>query len=119
MFEKKHQKIAPIGIFIRRMAAFIGIAVFLILVSLLIGIAGYHWIAGFGWVDALLNASMILSGMGPMNLLLNTPAKLFASAYALFSGIVFVAAMGIIFTPIAHRMLHRFHMDEGEGENYA
>ena len=112
MFERKHQKIAPVSIFVRRLAAYIGIAILFILVALFIGIAGYHWIAGFNWVDSLLNASMILGGMGPVNLLTNTNAKVFASLYALFSGLVFIAVMGIIFTPIVHRILHKFHFDE-------
>ena len=91
---------------------FIGIAILLILFSLFIGIAGYHWIAGLSWVDALLNASMILGGMGPVNPLASSGAKIFASVYALFSGLVFIAVMGIVFSPIVHRMLHKFHIDE-------
>lgn len=112
MFEHRHQKIAPAQVFIKRLFIFIGIAILLILCSLFIGIAGYHWIARFSWVDALLNASMILGGMGPVNSLTNEAAKIFASLYALFSGLVFVAVMGIVFSPIAHRMLHKFHIDE-------
>jgi hypothetical protein len=112
MFEGKHQKIVPAPVFIKRLFIFIGIAMLLILFALFIGIAGYHWIAGFNWVDALLNASMILGGMGPVDLLTNTAAKIFASAYALFSGLVFIAVMGIVFSPIVHRMLHKFHIDD-------
>ena len=112
MFEEKHQKIAPAPVFIKRLVIFIGIAILLILFALIIGIAGYHWIAGLGWADSLLNASMILGGMGPVNPLTNTGAKVFASAYALFSGLVFIAVMGIVFSPIAHRMLHKFHIDD-------
>jgi len=112
MFERKHQKIAPASVFMRRLAVYIGIAILLILVALFIGIAGYHWLAGLVWADALLNASMILGGMGPVNLLTNTSAKVFASLYALFSGLVFIAVMGIVFSPIVHRMLHKFHIDE-------
>ena len=112
MLEQKSQKIIPVSVFLRRLAGYIGVAILVILTALLIGIAGYHWIAGLGWVDALLNASMILGGMGPVNLLTNTAAKLFASAYALFSGLMFIAVMGIVLTPIAHRILHKFHMDE-------
>jgi hypothetical protein len=112
MFEHRHQQIAPDSIFIKRLIIFIGIAVLLILFALIIGIAGYHWIAGFNWIDALLNASMILGGMGPVNPLINTGAKIFASAYALFSGLIFIAVMGIVFSPIVHRMLHKFHIDD-------
>ena len=84
----------------------------LIAVALFIGIAGYHWIAGFGWVDSLLEASMILGGMGPVNQLPTPGAKIFAAGYALFSGLVFIAIMGIVLAPITHRMLHTFHIDE-------
>ena len=112
MFEHKHQKLAPVTVFVRRLVGYIGIAVLLILSALFIGVAGYHWIAGLGWVDALLNASMILGGMGPVNTLTNAGAKIFASAYALFSGLVFIAVMGIVLSPIAHRMLHKFHVED-------
>ncbi|MDP3042439.1 MAG: hypothetical protein Q8N62_06975 [Candidatus Omnitrophota bacterium] len=112
MFERKHQKLVPAPVFIKRLFIFIGMAILLILSALIIGIAGYHWIAGFNWVDALLNASMILGGMGPVNPLINTGAKIFVSGYALFSGLVFIAVMGIVFSPIVHRMLHKFHIDD-------
>jgi hypothetical protein len=82
--------------------------------ALFIGVGGYHWIEGFGWVDAILNASMILGGMGPVGTLQTDAGKLFASAYALFSGLVFVAAMGVLFIPAIHRMLHKFHIDMNE-----
>ncbi len=112
MFEKKHQPIVPVSVFMRRIAVYLGIVIVLILGVLFIGIAGYHWLAGLNWVDALLNASMILGGMGPVNPLTNTAAKVFASVYALFSGLVFIAIMGILFAPIMHRMLHTFHMED-------
>ena len=112
MFEHRRQKIAPVPVFLGRVAVSIGMAILLILVTLSVGIAGYHWLAGLGWIDALLNASMILGGMGPVNALTNSSAKVFASLYALFSGLVFIAVMGIIFSPIMHRMLHKFHVDD-------
>lgn len=112
MFEKKHEKLAPVSIFIRRVIAAVAISGMLILMALFVGVAGYHWIAGFDWVDALLNASMILGGMGPVNQLSTSGSKIFASAYALFSGLVFVAVMGLVFSPIVHRILHTFHIDE-------
>jgi hypothetical protein len=80
--------------------------------SLGLGILGYHFIAGLNWVDSLLNASMILTGMGPVNPLSTDAAKLFASAYALFSGVVFITATGILLSPVFHRVLHRFHLEE-------
>ena len=110
MFEGRHQKIAPFSVYLKRLAVCTAVAFFLIVFSLLVGMAGYHWLAGLNWMDSFLNASMILSGMGPVNLLTNTGAKIFASIYALFSGIIFMAALGIVFSPIIHRMLHRFHL---------
>lgn len=84
----------------------------LIAVSLGLGVLGYHFIAGFNLVDAILNAAMILTGMGPVGTLTTDAAKLFASAYALFSGLVFITATGILLTPIFHRVLHKFHLEE-------
>ena len=81
-------------------------------VSLLLGILGYHFIAGFGWIDSLLDASMILSGMGPVKDLNSDAAKVFASCYALFSGVVFISATGILLAPMFHRVLHRFHLEQ-------
>jgi hypothetical protein len=112
MFERKHEKLAPVSVFVRRMAASAVMAGALIAVALFIGVAGYHWIAGFDWVDSLLEASMILGGMGPVNPLATAGAKIFASGYALFSGLAFIAVMGIVLAPAVHRMLHKFHIDE-------
>lgn len=115
-YEHKSAKLAPASLFARRMAISIGLSGILILIALTIDILGYHYIAMFSWVDAILNASMILGGMGPMGDLPSPRAKLFASAYALFSGLVFVAAMGIVISPMLHRMLHWFHVDERDFE---
>ena len=112
MFERKHQRLAPASVFRKRILASIGLATVLILFALFIGIFGYHWFAGLGWTDSLLNASMILGGMGPVDSLTTRGAKVFASFYALFSGLVFIAVMGIVLTPVAHRALHKFHMSD-------
>lgn len=112
MLNPGHRPLAPFRVFLGRVALAIGLASIIVLLALLIGVTGYHWIAGFPWIDALLNASMILGGMGPVNELTTDAGKLFASAYALFSGLIFVAAMGIVISPIVHRMLHRFHLDD-------
>ena len=98
--------------FYHRLLLALGLAAVLIGFSLVVGILGYHFIAGFNWVDSLLNAAMILTGMGPVNTLNSDAAKLFASAYALFSGVVFITATGILIAPIFHRVLHRFHIEE-------
>ena len=114
MFERKYEKLAPVSVFVRRMAASVVMAGLLISGVLFIGISGYHWIAGFDWVYSLLEASMILGGMGPANPLKTPGAKIFASGYALFCGLIFIAVMGIVLAPITHRMLHKFHMEEDQ-----
>jgi hypothetical protein len=113
-FEHKHEELAPFGVFLRRWLRYIGFSSVMLAAALALGIFGYHWIAELGWVDSILNASMILGGMGPVADLKDatTRAKLFASFYALFSGLVFVIMMGIVLAPLAHRMLHKFHLDE-------
>lgn len=79
--------------------------------SLTLGVAGYHWIARLTWIDALLNASMILTGMGPVDPMTTASGKLFASGYALFSGVAFLSSVGILVVPVAHRFLHHFHLE--------
>ena len=111
MFEHKSQPVAPRAAFIRRMICSFGLAVGMIAVALGIGIGGYRWIAGLPWVDAILNASMILGGMGPVDHLDTNAAKLFASAYAIFSGLMFISIMGVVLAPVIHRIIHKFHMD--------
>ena len=113
MYERKHQKIAPAFVFMRRMIVHILIAGLLSAAALFMGIAGYHWIGGLDWVDSLLEASMILGGMGPISPISTTGGKIFASGYALFSGLVFIALIGIVLAPAVHRMLHKFHADDG------
>ncbi|OGX26940.1 MAG: hypothetical protein A2787_05090 [Omnitrophica WOR_2 bacterium RIFCSPHIGHO2_01_FULL_48_9] len=112
MFEQKHQELVPVVVFVRRMITYVLLVIFVILGSLSIGVVGYHYLAGLPWVDSFLNASMILGGMGEIDPLTNTSAKIFASVYALFSGLVFIAIMGILFAPIMHRVLHSFHMED-------
>ena len=82
--------------------------------SLGIGIIGYHYLCAQTWVDSLLNAAMILTGMGPVNVITNNSGKIFASAYALFSGIAFLTIFAVFFSPIFHNFLHRFHLDVNE-----
>jgi hypothetical protein len=112
MFEKRLHPLAPRHVFARRFVLFFTIALALDVAALGVGMLGYHFIAGFTWVDALLNASMILGGMGPVGELPSDSAKLFASAYALFSGLMFITIMGLLLAPVAHRILHAFHLDE-------
>jgi hypothetical protein len=109
--ERRHQKLAPISVFAKRLAGAVAVSAGVVIVVLFIGIAGYHWLSGLDWVDSLLEASMILGGMGPVNPINNTSAKIFASGYALFCGLVFIGIMGIVLTPVVHRMLHKFHVE--------
>ena len=111
-FEHKTEGVLPWPKFIKRSLRFAGYSVVILFVSLGIGVAGYHCIAKLNWIDSLLNASMILTGMGPVAPLSGVAAKVFASAYALFSGIAFLSTVAILFAPAAHRMLHFLHMDE-------
>ncbi len=110
--EKTSPALAPASVFAKRMLVSLVASASVILTMLSVGIAGYHWIAELGWVDSLLNASMILGGMGPVNELKSEPAKIFASIYALFSGLVFVGAAGVSLSPLFHRILHAFHIDD-------
>lgn len=119
MYERRQQPMLPRPAFMRRVARSVGISTALLGVSLGIGVVGYHAIAGLEWIDAVLNASMILTGMGPISPLHSTGAKLFASAYALFSGVVFVATAGLVVAPVAHRFLHRFHVELGDDKGSA
>lgn len=91
-------------------------AMVLIIFSLGIGMVGYHYTCSLSWIDSLLNASMILTGMGPVNVITNNSGKLFASAYALFSGIAFLTIFAVFFSPIFHNFLHRFHLDVHEDD---
>ena len=114
MLEHKRQPLAPLGLFLRRLARNSGIALLVVCSALFIGVFGYHTLESLPWIDALLNASMILGGMGPVNELRTDAGKIFASVYALFSGLVFMLVAGILFTPILHRFLHRFHLESSQ-----
>src|SRR5660398_80394 len=80
--------------------------------SLAIGVSGYHFFAKLSWIDSLYNASMILTGMGPVAVLPTSAAKIFASFYALFSGIAFLSTVAVIFAPIVHRLMHKMHLKD-------
>jgi hypothetical protein len=97
--------------FARRVAGHFGYSILAIAIALGAGVIGYHLLAGFGWVDSLLNASMILGGMGPVDPLSTSAAKVFASLYALFSGLVFIGILGLLLAPFIHRVMHKLHMD--------
>lgn len=114
MFEHHTQPILPRKDFLSRLMKFTLTAVILVVVSWLIGIVGYRIFEGMPWIDATLNAAMILGGMGPVNQLYTNAGKIFASLYALFSGVVFLISIGILLAPIIHRFYHKFHLQNKE-----
>ena len=111
MYERRTQPLLPRLHYCLRVLRHAVLALGLVAVALGIGIAGYHFLNGLPWVDATVNAAMILGGMGPVDTLHTSAAKLFASAYALFSGLAFIAIVGVLFAPVVHRFLHRFHLE--------
>lgn len=109
-FERRTEPLLPPRAFYLRVLRSAAVSAAVIGTALSIGVGGYHFIAGLPWIDALLNASMILAGMGPVDALNGAASKLFASAYALFSGVVFLGVAGVIFAPFYHRLIHHFHL---------
>ncbi len=118
MYERHTQPLLPTRHFLRRLFLHALLALAVTLAALGIGILGYHLTEGMSLLDALLNASMILGGMGPVDTLHTDAGKLFASFYALFAGMVFLGIAGILLAPIAHRFLHWMHLEDiGKGED--
>ena len=115
MYESKTKPLLTRRQFVNRMLGHAGLAGAIIAGALVLGIAGYHFSEDIPWLDALLEASMILSGMGPIHAPTTTAGKLFASAYALFSGVVFLGLAAVVLAPVIHRVLHRFHLDQEDG----
>ena len=112
MYEHHFEPLISPKKFFSRIITHLLAALLVIAASLGIGVLGYHITEGLSWLDSLLNASMILGGMGPVDRLITTDGKLFASLYALFSGIIFLVSVGIILAPVAHRLLHNLHLEE-------
>ena len=115
MYEHHSEPLATPEVFAQRLTrnGLIGLA--LLGSSLVIGMLGYHYLESLSWIDSLLNASMILGGMGPVAPLQTNIGKIFASFYAIYSGVILLASVGILIAPIFHRFLHRFHLaDENE-----
>ena len=111
MFERRSEPLISRAAFLRRFVRHLAAALGIILGSLAMGVAGYHFLEGLSWIDSLVNASMLLGGMGPVNELHTTAGKLFASFYALYSGLLFLVVAGVLFAPLIHRLLHSFHLD--------
>ena len=115
-FEHRNDPLLPLEDFWSRLARSVMWGFGFIAVSLLIGVLGYHWAAHLGWVDAILNASMILTGMGPVDKMETDAGKLFAAFYALYSGLVFLTMIVVLITPVYHRFIHRFHLESEQQE---
>jgi hypothetical protein len=112
MYERHNQPLISRKAFLKRLLTHSLLAFGLLALSLGIGVLGYHLFEKLSWLDALLNASMILGGMGPVNPIVTDGGKVFASLYALFSGVIFLVVAGLLVAPMAHRILHRMHLDK-------
>ena len=117
LYEHRSQPVLPRALFLRRILNHVLLALTVVSVSLLIGVLGYRFFAGFTWIDALMNAAMILGGMGPVNAISTTSGKLFASFYALYSGVAFLAMAAVLIAPFAHRLLHRLHLEDTDRDS--
>jgi hypothetical protein len=111
MYESRKHPLLPWPQFLRRLALHIAGAVALVIGSLLVGVGGYVYFENHGWHDAFLNATMMLGGMGPLAPPLTNGGKIFIGMYALYVGLVFIAAITMVLAPVAHRLLHKFHWD--------
>jgi hypothetical protein len=112
MFEHTSKPLLPRHIFLVRVLVFVVAALVLVGMALGVGVVGYHYLGDLPWIDALLNASMILGGMGPVDLISSSAGKLFASFYALFSGLLFIGIASLLIAPFVHRVMHRMHLDD-------
>ena len=112
--EHHRDRLAPWHRFVGRQALFLAVALGVLGVSLYGGMAGFHYLENLNWLDSLLNATMLLGGEGPIEQPATQAGKLFASFYAVYSGVVFLIAFGILITPVAHRVFHRFHLPVDE-----
>ena len=114
--EVRARKLAAQHVFATRMLLAVGLWCAITAFGLIVGVAGYAYFEDLSLTDSFVNAAMILSGMGPVSTLQTDGGKIFAGCYALFSGLAFIAILGIIFAPAVHRFLHRFHVDEAKRE---
>ncbi len=118
MFEHRSASLVPREVFRRRLAVHGGYVAALLAFSVVLGITGFHYLAGQALIDALLNSAMLLGGMGPVGEIHFTAGKLFASFYALYAGLVFIGGSTILLAPVLHRFMHRFHLeDEDQGRS--
>jgi hypothetical protein len=113
-FDHKDAPLASPATFAGRIAGNILAATLIVAVALAAGMAGYHYIEGLGWLDAFLNAAMLLGGMGPVDAMKTDAGKLFAGAYALACGLLFVLVTGVVLAPVLHRILHALHVPDDD-----
>lgn len=118
-YERHHQPLATRATFLRRLGRNLVFALAGIVVSLIVGMLGYHGYEGLSWLDAYDHAAMILSGMGPYREPATDAGKLFAGSYALYSGLFVVGTSTLILAPVFHRVLHSFHVEDDEDEHEA
>jgi hypothetical protein len=116
LLEHRHQPLLSRREFAWRYLRWGSVAALILLGSLGVGISGYHFLEGLSWIDSLLNASMILGGMGPVDSLHTSAGKVFASCYALYSGLALISIAGLMLTPVVHRFFHRFHLEPAPDE---
>jgi hypothetical protein len=116
MYEQRTHRLLAWPQFLRRAGRHVFVAILILACAVGGGTVGYHTFGKLEWIDAFLNASMILSGMGPVDRMESNAAKLFAALYALFSGLIFVGVIGVVLAPWVHRLLHRFHVESGSSE---
>ncbi|HKV75461.1 MAG TPA: hypothetical protein VJN95_13155 [Gemmatimonadales bacterium] len=114
MYEHRSEPMLSRPMYLRRVAQHGGVAGLITVVSLAVGMLGYHLLAGQSWVDSFLNSAMLLGGMGPVGDIGPTAGKLFAACYALYAGFVFIVVAGLLIAPLFHRILHRFHLEVEE-----
>ena len=116
-YEHRSEPVLPRRLFVRRIIYHAMLALAVVSVSLVLGILGYRFFAGLTWIDSLMNAAMILGGMGPVNELSTASGKVFASFYALYSGVAFLAIAAVLVAPFAHRLLHSLHLEDSNRDN--
>jgi vacuolar-type H+-ATPase subunit I/STV1 len=114
MFEHTSEPLLPRRAFVARLLQSFVAGALLVLFSLALGMLGYRWLEGLNWIDAFLNSAMLMAGMGPVNAPLSFGGKLFAGLYALYCGLVLILVAGLIFAPVVHRSLHKFHLRHGK-----
>jgi hypothetical protein len=114
LLEHRSQPLLPRRLFVRRLLRYGMYSLVVIVFSMFLGMIGYHCLGRLGWIDAYLNAAMILTGMGPVDPMPTTAGKLFSGLYAIYSGVIFLSVVAMMLAPLAHRMLHVFHLEQGK-----